>query len=230
MDNTLFPSDQQSRVTGTNESHKVPKWTNLKILLQLVTSRASLDDHIKLGYDSPCQVARIRFAWQTIKEHSTKQTEVHKLPRNLPMHEDVQQVQQCRQTLLKYRPTWALNSHWVVQYYRDPGARHHDQLTSLTTASVEEVVPSHQGFYHGRWDKVHQRRIIGVRLLLNNKQSRATQIRVEQRYACILWTACCTKVCIDTDNLDWIFGHENYLGFKRRLCKARQSSHRVNSI
>ena len=145
------------------------------------------------------------------------------------MHKDINKCNNADKTLLKHRPTWALNSYWVVQYYRDPGARHHDQFTSLTTASVEEVVPSHQG-YHGQWDKVHQRRIIGARLLLNNNSPEPTLVRVEQRYACILWTACCTKVCIDTDNLDWIFGHENYLGFKRRLCKARQSSHRVDSI
>ena len=35
-------------------------------------------------------------------------------------------LQQSRKYLLKYRPTWVLNSYWVIQYYRDPRARHFD--------------------------------------------------------------------------------------------------------
>jgi hypothetical protein len=125
----------------------------------------------------PDQVARIRFAWQTIQWTFCKidrGTQITQIPTHAQRHK---QVQKCRQTLLKHRPTWALNSHWVVQYYQDPGARHHDELTSLTTASVEEVVPSHQGFYHGRRDKVHQRRFIGVRLLFNNNSPEPTRVR-----------------------------------------------------
>jgi hypothetical protein len=53
------------------------------------------------------------------------------------------------------------------------------------------------------------------------QQSRAYPSSVEQRYACILWAAFCTKTCIDTDNQNGILSHETYLGFNRRLCKAR---------
>ena len=43
----------------------------------------------------------------------------------------------------------AHNSYCVVQCYQDPGARYDDKFTSLTTAIVDEVVPSHQDYHHG---------------------------------------------------------------------------------
>ena len=46
---------------------------------------------------------------------------------------------------------------------------------------------------------------------VKQQQSRATQVCVEHGYACILWTAFCTKACIDTDSQDWILGHETIL-------------------
>ena len=51
--------------------------------------------------------------------------EVPRLPKVLPMHKNLTCATK-QKNLLKYRPTWVLNRYWVVQYYRDPRARHFD--------------------------------------------------------------------------------------------------------
>ena len=47
--------------------------------------------------------------------------------------------------------------------------------------------------------------------IVKQQQSRAYPSSVKQRCACMLWTAFCTKICIDTDNQDQILGHDTIL-------------------
>ena len=51
--------------------------------------------------------------------------EVPRLPKVLSVHKNLTCATK-QKNLLEYRPTWVLNSYWVVQYYQDPRARHFD--------------------------------------------------------------------------------------------------------
>ena len=63
MDNTVFPSAKQAWLLKLRAATTFPRWTNLKTSLQPVTSTASLDDHLKQGYNGSYDVVRIR-NWQ----------------------------------------------------------------------------------------------------------------------------------------------------------------------
>ena len=116
-----------------------------------------------------------RFAWQTRKNCYASRQRYRSYPGFYPC---TRQVQQSRQSVLKDRPTWALNSYWVVQCYRGPRARH-NWLAHLSYIFNCRVVVPNRRAYNGLRYKSTSRGINGVGLLLIWQLSKVTHIRVE---------------------------------------------------
>ena len=115
---------------------KFPHLTNLKKPLFPVTLRGQLGWPPPIKEDGLYQVARTglyvkleRIVLQVDSGAEATQDSTHAQADN--------ECKKSRKILLKYRPTWALNSYWVVQCYQDPGVRHYEQLTFLTFSIVE---------------------------------------------------------------------------------------------
>ena len=159
-----------------------------------------------------------RFACQTAINWSASRQRYRSYPEFYPCTK-TSQVQKCRQSLLKDRPTWALNSYWVVQCYRDPRARHNWLAHLSYIINCRVVVPNRKA-YNGLRYKSTSRGINGVGLLLIRQLSKATHIRVELRVCLHSLDSFLNKEVHRHRAVKKILGRVTFLGFKRSLSKA----------
>ncbi len=125
MDNTVFPPAHCAYGLELMTATNFLQWTNLKKPLLLVTSRGQLWWPPPTKEGGPCQVARTglqgkleRIVLQVDRGTEATQDSTHAQADN--------ECNKAEKNLLKDRPTWALNSHWVVQCYQGPRTRHYD--------------------------------------------------------------------------------------------------------
>ena len=124
MYNTVFPPAHSAYELELMTATTFLQWTNLKKPLFPVTSRGQLGWLPPIKEDGPYQVARTvlhgkleRIDLQVDRGAEATQDSTHAQGYN--------ECNKAKKILLKDRPTWALNSYWVVQCYQGPRTRHY---------------------------------------------------------------------------------------------------------